>query len=112
LGFEEKKKMPDLNIFNLDFGNLIKLMNKGRIDKVYKKMWHVADSLSKKELEIFIYELPVKAKAKEIKTRYDILSSVINFKKDRMDFHMNEMKQLLEMSLKIQSEENNKKNKR
>lgn len=98
--------MQDL-IFNLDFSNLAKLMNKGRIDKVYKKMWHVAESLATKELRTFVYELP--AREKEFETPSDILSSVINFKKDRIDYHMNQMKQLLEKSLKTQSEGNNTK---
>ena len=39
--------MPDLNIFNLDFGNLAKLINKGRVDKVYYKMYKVAENASR-----------------------------------------------------------------
>ena len=49
--------MPDLNIFNLDFGNLAKLINKGRVDKVYYKMYKVADSLTREDFKKFQLEL-------------------------------------------------------
>ena len=48
--------MPDLNIFNLDFGNLAKLLNRGRVDKVYNKMYVVAHDLSIHELKQYLIE--------------------------------------------------------
>jgi hypothetical protein len=95
--------MPDLNIFNLDFGNLAKLMNKGRVDKVYQKMWYVADRLSREEFNTFRIELL--ANANKFKSTTELLTTLTDFKKDRITFHMNEMKKLLEMSLKSQSKE-------
>lgn len=95
--------MPDLNLFNLDFGNLAKLMNKGRVDKVYQKMWYVADRLSREEFNTFRLELL--ANANKLKSTSELITTLTDFKKDRITFHMNEMKQLLEMSLKTQSKE-------
>lgn len=43
------EKMYDLNLF-LNFGDLAKLISKGRVDKVYYKMYKVADRLSREEL--------------------------------------------------------------
>lgn len=87
----------------LDFGNLAKLMNKGRIDKVYKKMWYLADKLSREEFNTFKIELL--ANSTKYKTTSDLLNTLTDFKKDRIAFHMDEMKKLLEMSLKEQSKE-------
>ena len=95
--------MPNLNIFNLDFGNLAKLVNKGRVDKVYQKMWYVADRLSREEFETFRLELL--ANSDKFNSTSELITSLTDFKKDRITFHMNEMKQLLEMSLKAQSKE-------
>ena len=95
--------MPDLNIFNLDFGNLAKLLNQGRVDKVYYKMYKVADKLSREEFETWKYEyLATMNKRKDLSEQ---ITTLTDFKKDRIAFHMNEMKQLLEMSLKAQSKE-------
>ena len=94
--------MYDLNLA-LDFGNLAKLINKGRIDKVYQKMWYVADKLSREEFQTFKFELL--AQTDKIKDMSELITSLTDFKKDRITFHMNEMKKLLEMSLKVQSKE-------
>ena len=98
--------MSNLNIFNLDFGNLAKLINKGRVDKVYQKMWYVADRLSREEFETFRIELL--ANTRKFKNTSHLLTTLTDFKKDRITYHMNEMKKLLEMSLKAQLKENNK----
>ncbi|MCK5261136.1 MAG: hypothetical protein KAJ44_03070 [Thermoplasmatales archaeon] len=95
--------MPDLNIFNLDFGNLAKLLNQGRVDKVYNKMYTVAHDLSVHELKQYLTELRTKASSE--KTGLKLLTLITDFKKERISFHMNEMKQLLDKSLKMQSKE-------
>ena len=100
--------MPDLNIFNLDFGDLAKLISKGRVDKVYYKMYTVADRLSREEFNTFKLELL--ANTNKFKDVPELLITLTDFKKDRITFHMNEMKKLLEMSLKAQSKEKWKNN--
>ena len=96
--------MPaDLNIFNLDFGNLAKLMNKGRVDKVYFKMYAVAEKLAIHETKKYLFEL--QAKISSIKSDMDLLTMITDYRKDRISFHMDEMKKLLEMSLKAQLKE-------
>lgn len=35
--------MPDLNIFKIDFQNLVKLSQKGRIVSVYRRMYKEAE---------------------------------------------------------------------
>lgn len=101
--------MPDLNIFKLDFGNLAKLISKGRVDKVYYKMYQVADRLSREEFEVFRLELLGTLVKEGYPKASELIIKLTDFKKDRITFHMNEMKQLLEMSLKAQSEKNNRK---
>ena len=90
--------MPDFNIFKLDFKHLAKLLEKGRVDVVYNKMYSVADRRSRDEIETYIYEL--RAKIHTIKSNADLLTKILDFRKERFEHHMNEMKQLLEMSLK------------
>ena len=99
--------MSNLNIFNLDFGDLAKLMTKGRVDKVYQKMWYAADRLSREEFNTFKLELL--ASSNKLKTTSELITTLTDFKKDRITFHMNEMKKLLEMSLKAQLKEKNDK---
>ena len=95
--------MPDLNIFNLDFGNLAKSLNKGRIDKVYLKMYKVAQRLTSEDFKRF--QLELLAKSNKFKDTRDLTMTLSDFFKDRIEFHMNEMKQLLEKSLKVQSKD-------
>jgi len=98
--------MYDLNL-SLDFGNLAKLMSKGRIDKVYFKMYAVAEKLTIQETKQFLLELT--AKFYETNSNINLLTELTEFRKERISYHMNEMKQLLEKSLKALSEENKKK---
>jgi len=100
--------MYDLTL-SLDFGNLAKLISKGRVDKVYYKMYQVADRLSREEFEVFRLELIATITKNGTPSASDLITKLTDFKKERITFHMNEMKQLLEMSLKAQSEENNRK---
>jgi len=90
--------MPDINIFKLDFKHMAKLMDKGRVDLVYNKMYNVADKRSRGEIKIYIYEL--RAKVHTIKSNADLLTKILDFRKERFEHHMNEMKELLEMSSK------------
>lgn len=96
--------MYDLNLA-LDFGNLAKLISKGRVDKVYYKMYKVADKLSRDEFEVFRLELLATIAKNGTPSASDLITKLTDFKKERITFHMNEMKQLLEMSLKTQSKQ-------
>jgi len=95
--------MPDLNIFNLDFGNLAEQLNKGRVGKVYFKMYAVAEKLAIHESKKFLIDL--QAKASSIESGMELIMMVNNYQKERLTFHMNKMNQLLELSLKAQSKE-------
>ena len=95
--------MPGLNIFNLDFGNLAEQLNKGRVDKVYFKMYAVAEKLAIHESKKFLIDL--QAKALSVESGMKLIMMVNNYQKERLTFHMNKMNQLLEMSLKAQSKE-------
>lgn len=95
--------MPNLNIFNLDFGDLAKLLNRGRVDKVYFKMYAAAEDLAVHETKKFLLEL--QAKASSIQSPMELLMMITNYRKERLSFHMNEMKQLLDMSLKAKLKE-------
>jgi hypothetical protein len=97
------REMPDFNLFNLDFSNLAKLMSKGRVDTVYYKMYRVADKLTKEDFQRF--KLEVLAKSDKFKDTSEFALTLSNFFNERIEFHMNEMKKLLEMSMKNQSKE-------
>ena len=95
--------MTDLNLFKIDIENLAKLSQKGKIVKVYRAMYSEAERLAVKELRLFIHELAV--------TKYNMdaiagVELIFNYRKDRISYHMDEMKKLLEMSLKAKSIEN------
>jgi hypothetical protein len=94
--------MPDLNIFKIDIGNLAKLSRKGKIVKVYRAMYREGERLAVKELKLFMSEMAV--------TKYNMsalkgVEMIFNYRKDRIAYHMDEMKKLLEISLKEQSKE-------
>lgn len=94
--------MPDLNIFKIDFHNLAKLSREGKIVKVYRAMYNEADRLAIHEMKSFLAEL---ATTKPETSAIKGIEMITNFKKERMAFHMDEMKKLLEISLKEQSKQ-------
>ncbi len=90
--------MLDFNMFNLDFANLAKLMKNGRVDKVYYKMYRVADNLMREDFQRFQLGL---LKDYNMGTT-ELLDKLTDFFNGRIEYHMNEMKELLEMSMKNQ----------
>ncbi|MBI2452331.1 hypothetical protein HYV50_04630 [Candidatus Pacearchaeota archaeon] len=91
----EKMKLIDFNIFN--FGNLFKLYNQGKIDKVYKKMYGVAEDLAIHETIKYQDELIATFKKKNIKNLEDYSSRVLTYRKKRLENHMKRMIKLLKL---------------
>ncbi len=94
--------------FNFDISSLIKLFNKGKIDKTYEKMYRLAEDITVHETEQFMSELRSKAKEDEInkipQNKFDYASKVWNYRKERLEFHMNKMMELLKLNLKENSD--------
>jgi len=92
--------MPDLNIFNINLQNLVKLYEKGRIVSVYHKMYKEAERLANKEFDLFMHEEFIRKRGQDT---LSVFESIIQYRKDRIEYHYNEMKQLFERSLKYKS---------
>ena len=78
--------MPDLNIFKIDFQNLVKLSQKGRIVSVYRRMYKEAEKLSNKEFDLFLRQEAIIKRESDVKTWFEL---IMKYRKDRIDFHMN-----------------------
>ena len=78
--------MPDLNIFKIDFQNLVKLSQKGRIVSVYRRMYKEAEKLSNKEFDLFLRQEAIIKRESDVKTSFEL---IMKYRKDRIDFHMN-----------------------
>jgi hypothetical protein len=78
--------MPDLNIFKIDFQNLVKLSQKGRIISVYRRMYKEAEKLSNKEFDLFLRQEAIIKRESDVKTWFEL---IMKYRKDRIDFHMN-----------------------
>jgi len=91
------------NIFHFEnlFGDsLVKLFNRGQIDKAYKKMFDVAEEISRKETREYMEKLNHETLENNInKTnnsfKFDWLTKIDNYHNERREYHMNEMKKLL-----------------
>ena len=90
---------------HLHLDNLVKLYEKGRIVKVYDKMNKEAEMLAVHEIETFLVELKHKLASKEIEGM-NVINLLIDFRKERIDYHMSEMKKLLNEQLKHKNDEN------
>ena len=88
--------MTLINI-NFDLGNISKLLKDGRIDRAYKKMYSVADSLSANETKKYMENLKIKAicKGTTYEDAVSIIEKLYEYRKERTEFHLEEMKKLL-----------------
>jgi len=91
--------MLDLNIFKIDFQNLVKLSQKGRIVSVYRRMNKEAEKLANKEFDLFLRQEAIIKRGSDVKTWFEL---IMKYRKDRIDFHMNEMKKLLDKALEAE----------
>ena len=91
--------MLNLNIFNINFQNLVKLSQKGRIISVYRRMYKEAEKLANKEFDLFLRQEAILKRGSDVKTWFE---SIMKYRKDRIDFHMNEMKKLLDKALEAE----------
>lgn len=91
--------MLNLNIFNINFQNLVKLSQKGRIISVYRRMHKEAEKLANKEFDLFLRQEAILKRGSDVKTWFE---SIMKYRKDRIDFHMNEMKKLLDKALEAE----------
>ena len=99
MGIIENKIIDKLNI------NFVKLFNKGKIDRLYEKIYILAEKLAlhemKKKSSIILHELEKKYKNErndDIILEY--LKGISVYKDERIKFHMDEMKNWLELNLK------------
>lgn len=90
--------MVDINVIKL----LVRYTKKGQIDKAYSSMFKEADRLSALETKELLEHIGATLPDMDVITA---INKLYNHKKERLEFHMNEMKKLLEMSLKAQSKE-------
>lgn len=104
------------------FGNLInlniqKLFLSGNIDKVYEKMYNVAEKLAIHEVKLYQDLLMQKMTDRKIKTGKDFdsieyFNKVVNHRQERLQHHINEMKELLKLREQLIPEKNDKNNRK
>ena len=95
-----------VNILNIDFSNLVRLFRKGDITKVYSKMYDLAEYIAIHEMKL--YRLLLQNEMDEMKKAgfhpKDIASEYTKksyeYKKERIQTHIKEMKELLVLHLK------------
>ena len=92
--------MGDIPLVKIE--NLLKLSKKGQIHRIYFKMYKIADELAIHEAKNFLLELGMTKGDKKAKKGVELM---INHKKERIEYHLNKMYELLEMHIKLQSKE-------
>ena len=95
--------MGDLKIIDLSlikFDNLVKLSKKGQIHKLYYKMYCVAEKLAIHENKKYLAEIGITHSNMDIIQGFELIAK---HRQERIEYHYNEMKKLLKMSLKEQS---------
>ncbi|MFW5982933.1 MAG: hypothetical protein ACOCQ4_00380 [bacterium] len=82
-----------MNLFGIDINieNIVKLYEKGKIAKMYEQMYYTANKLAREDLNTF--------RIKTIFGRKDP-SEFIEYLDERKEYHMREMKKLLDRKLK------------
>ena len=93
--------------FNIDLNNLVKLFNSGKVDKVYERIYVLAENLAKHEMINYSKELMNKIDAAkmagrtlDVDTQLQTIHDVYAFREKRMNHHIEEMKNLLLLSIK------------
>lgn len=88
--------------FNLVSKPVIKLFRQGKIDKVYEKIYIIAERLAINDTQH--YQNIAKTEFLANKNKKDLLKDftlkVLNYKKERIEYHLNKMISLLNDSLK------------
>ncbi|MGV8168819.1 MAG: hypothetical protein ACP5N3_02075 [Candidatus Nanoarchaeia archaeon] len=100
------------SIFQVTINNIIKLFKKGNISDTYYKMYKRADKLASYEMNLrrdsFVREHIIDMKSKDIKSPHEYMLAfeerVLNYRDERLKYHMEEMKKLLELRLKEEKE--------
>lgn len=99
--------MADFNVINLKI-DLRKAFDKGKIDQVYLKMYSQAEKIAQLETFNHAKRMDLERSVKPDKnTPIGILlgyKSMENYKKKRIEFHMNQMNKLLELYAKSKSD--------
>jgi len=95
--------MPDISIFKIE--NLIKWSRKGKISKLYDTMYKEAEKIAAKETKKFIHELVATSPRGRPNNPFQTTKMLFDYHKKRLQFHIDRMEKLLEMSLKHQSEQ-------
>ena len=100
-----KMKIFD-NLFNL---NIQKLFLEGKIDKVYDRMYTIAHNLAVEELKKNFELINIKLRKSKSFNEKDypekFLERILEYKKKRIEHHMNEMKELLKLREELRKEE-------
>ncbi|MFH1332677.1 MAG: hypothetical protein ABIH53_00365 [archaeon] len=94
----------------LHFGDLAKLFKAGRIGKVYENMYRVAESLGIHEtlkMQDIIYEKHLKSNSENKELKYS--KEIMDYRGQRIQHHLDEMKKLLLLQVKMQNEPTTKK---
>jgi len=94
--------MAKISIFSIDFHNLAKLFNRGRIDKVYARMYAQACELAVFESMKFKEGVKPGGGAFSKRSLEEYFDKLLNFQQERINYHMAEMKDLLILHLKEQ----------
>jgi len=86
--------------FNLNIKNMLKLFHKGRVDKIYEKIYSIAENLAIHDTEHYesrVYgEFMVKDK-KNIVNDYTL--KILKYRTERLEYHMNKMIELLKLAI-------------
>lgn len=87
----------------IEFGlkDLIRLFNQGKVDKVYEKMYDIAESIAVHEVKQYRDEVYLKSVANKITLSgpQDYVIRQIEFKRKRIDHHMKKMEDLLKLAI-------------
>jgi len=104
--------MALLSLFNLDLGSLMKYWKRGRIEKVYEKMYDVAENLAHHEMNKFDGKLKSQLGLipGKIEGNQDFLdkftkfqSRSLNYRERRVQHHIDQMKELLQIKAEVET---------
>lgn len=96
------------NLINFNIKNMIKLFRQGKISKLYSEMYSIAEEFAIHEVNIkkgiIMQKLDKRLNPNEYFGKY--IEKISDYRDKRLNYHMNEMKKLLEMGLKDEKTHN------
>ncbi len=106
--------VPDINIVKYLSLNIKKAFDKGEIDKVYRDIYDTAVSFAARDTKPYVDKTMLKWQ-EELRSHTDNLESpasrvckMVDYKNERIQFHLDQMYKLLELYAKSKSSDSSK----